>query len=67
MMAEAGDPWAIKTLAEAQARRRQASAKDAALSEAMRAATDIVTWRFGPNAPGWRVHRLAQALTGRRG
>ena len=62
-MAEAGDPWAIKTLAKARAQAMApARPKDPAFSEAMRDATDILEWRLGPNAPGWRVYRLAQAL-----
>ena len=35
---------------------------DASLSEAMHVAEDVVKWRVGPNAPGWRIARLAQAL-----
>ena len=35
---------------------------DAALSEAMRDAEDILKWRIGPKVPGWRIARLAQAL-----
>jgi hypothetical protein len=35
---------------------------DAGLSEAMRDAEDILKWRIGPNVPGWRIARLAQAL-----
>lgn len=35
---------------------------DAALSEAMRDAEDILKWRLGPKVPGWRIARLAQAL-----
>jgi hypothetical protein len=79
-MAEAGDPWAIKTLAEAQERGRQAGlrgaamqrasaapAKDPAFAEAMRSAMDIRQWTDGPNRPPWRVYRLAQALTERHG
>jgi hypothetical protein len=73
-MAEAGNPWAIEMLAKAQALGREAGhrgaamqrtaapVKDAAFLEAMRDARDIVEWRLGPDAPGWRVFRLAQAL-----
>jgi hypothetical protein len=35
---------------------------DAALSEAMRDAEDILKWRVGRNVPSWRIARLAQAL-----
>jgi hypothetical protein len=74
-MAEAGNPWAIATLAKARALGREAGhrgaamqregtapVKDAAFSQAMRDAKDILEWRLGPDAPGWRVFRLAQAL-----
>jgi hypothetical protein len=62
-MAEAGDPWAIKTLAKARAQAMApARPKDPAFAEAMRDAADILEWRLGANAPGWRVFRLAQAL-----
>ena len=62
-MAEAGDPWAIKTLAKARAQAMApARPKDPAFAEAMRDAKDLLEWRLGPNAPGWRVFRLAQAL-----
>ena len=74
-MAAAGDAWAIATLAKMQAEGRAAAArgaamqraaaapaKDAAFEEAMREAKEILTWRLGPNAPGWRIYRLAQAL-----
>jgi hypothetical protein len=39
---------------------------DGALSEAMRDAEDILKWRVGPNVPGWRIARLAQALVDAR-
>jgi hypothetical protein len=39
---------------------------DAALSEAMRDAEDILKWRVGPNVPGWRIARLAQAMVDAR-
>ena len=39
---------------------------DASLSEAMRDAEDILKWRVGPNVPGWRIARLAQALVDER-
>ena len=56
-MAEAGDPWAVKMLAQA-----RSPAKDAAFAEAMRDATDIRQWTDGPRASSWRIYRLAQAL-----
>jgi hypothetical protein len=59
-MAEAGDPWAVKMLA--QARQARSPAKDAAFAAAMAAATDIRQWTDGPRASSWRVYRLAQAL-----
>lgn len=31
-------------------------------AEAMRDARDIRKWTDGPNAPDWRIRRLAQAL-----
>lgn len=68
-MAEAGNPWAIETLAKARAgaTAHAAAAMREALStgpfaEAMRDARDILEWRLGPNPPRWRVYRLAQAL-----
>jgi hypothetical protein len=74
-MAAAGDPWAIATLAKAQAQGRAAArrgaamqregtapAKDPAFAEAMRDATDIRQWTDGPKPSPWRVYRLAQAL-----
>jgi len=64
-MAEAGNPWAIKTLAQAQQQTRS-PAKDAAFSAAMRDATDIREWTDGPRAASWRIYRLAQALTNGR-
>ena len=47
-------------------RKRQASvrAKDGAFAEAMRDARDVIEWRLGPNAPEWRIFRLAQAMAG---
>ena len=39
---------------------------DAGLSEAMRDAEDILKWRIGPNVPGWRIARLAQAIVDAR-
>jgi len=39
---------------------------DAALSEAMREAEDVLRWRVGPNVPGWRIAQLAQALVDAR-
>jgi hypothetical protein len=39
---------------------------DGALSEAMRDAEDILKWRIGPNVPGWRIARLAQAMVDAR-
>ena len=39
---------------------------DVALSEAMRDAEDILRWRIGPNVPGWRIARLAQAMVDAR-
>jgi hypothetical protein len=35
---------------------------DAALSQAMRDAEEILKWRVGPRVPGWRIARLAKAL-----
>jgi hypothetical protein len=61
-MAEAGNPWAVRMLAQAR-QQAQSPAKDAAFSEAMRDAEDIRRWTDGPNAPGWRIYRLAQVLT----
>jgi hypothetical protein len=60
-MAAAGDPWAIKMLA--QARQARSPAKDAAFSSAMADATDIRQWTDGPRPASWRIYRLAQALT----
>jgi hypothetical protein len=57
-MAEAGDPWAIKTLAKLRA--QSAKPKDDALA----AATDIRQWTDGPNPAPWRIYRLAEALRG---
>jgi hypothetical protein len=51
-----GELWAVKTLAKAQVHHGRPCA------EAMRDAEDILRWRLGANAPGWRVYRLAQAL-----
>ena len=39
---------------------------DAALSEAMRDAAEILRWRVGPKVPVWRIARLAQALVDER-
>jgi hypothetical protein len=39
---------------------------DAALSEAMPDAEDILKWRIGPRVQGWRIARLAQALVDAR-
>lgn len=62
-MAEAGNPWAIATLAKARAQAlAPARPKDPAFAEALRDATDIRQWTDGPNPPPWRVYRLAQAL-----
>jgi len=75
-MAAAGDPWAVATLAKARAQGRAAAARgraiqrglaapravDPAFEQAMRDATDIRRWTDGPNAPGWRIYRLAEAL-----
>ena len=75
-MAEAGDPWAIKTLREARERGRVAGkrghamqrglltkpAPDPAFAEAMRDAAEIRQWTDGPRAAPWRIYRLAQAL-----
>jgi hypothetical protein len=67
-MAAAGDLSAIETLAKARAQAMApARPKDPAFAEAMRDATDILTWRLGPNRPGWRVYRLAQVLIERHG
>lgn len=59
-MAAAGDPWAIKMLA--QARQARSPARDGVFAEAMRDATDIRQWTDGPRAASWRIYRLAQAL-----
>lgn len=59
-MAEAGNLWAIQTLAKMQA--AAGLPKDPAFAEALRDATDIRQWTDGPNPPPWRVYRLAQAL-----
>jgi hypothetical protein len=62
-MAEAGDPWAIATLAKARAQAlAPARPKDPAFAEAMRDATDIRQWTDRPNPAPWRVYRLAQVL-----
>ena len=68
-MAEAGNPWAIETLAKARAgaTAHAAAAMREALStgpfaEAMRDARDIREWTDGPRPAPWRVYRLAQAL-----
>lgn len=58
-MAEAGNPWAVRMLAQARSR---SAANNAPFSEAMRDAEDIRRWTDGPNASGWRIYRLAQAL-----
>jgi hypothetical protein len=64
-MGEAGDPWAIKTLAKARAQAMApARPKNPAFTEAMRDAMDIRQWTDGPNLASWRVYRLAQALVG---
>jgi len=64
-MAEAGDPWAIETLAKARAQvMAPARPKDPAFAEAMRDAMDIRQWTDGPKPAPWRVYRLAQALAG---
>ena len=63
-MAEAGDPWAIATLAKARAQAMaSARPKAPAFAEAMRDATDVRQWTDGPRPASWRVYRLAQALT----
>jgi hypothetical protein len=65
-MAEAGNPWAIETLAKARAQAlAPARPKDPAFAEAMRDATDIRQWTDGPKPAPWRIHRLAQALCGK--
>lgn len=51
-----------KLKAIAAARPRDLFRTDAALSEAMREAADILKWRIGPNVPSWRIARLAQAF-----
>jgi hypothetical protein len=75
-MAEAGEPWAIETLAKARAqgraaglhgaamRRGEATARprDPAFAEALRDAEDIRRWTDGPRPSRWLVYRLAQAL-----
>lgn len=75
-MAEAGDPWAIKTLREAQERGRVAGKRgqamqrgllvkperDPAFAQALRDAADIREWTDGPRPAPWRIYRLAQAL-----
>jgi hypothetical protein len=77
-MAEAGDRWAIETLAKARAqgraagrhgaamRRGEATAKprDPAFSQALLDAEDIRQWTDGPKPAWWRIYRLAQALIG---
>ena len=64
-MAAAGNPWAIKTLAEARAAAAApARPKDPGFGEAMRAATDIRQWTDGPNPAPFRIIRLARALNG---
>jgi hypothetical protein len=60
-MAEAGNPWAVRMLAQAR-QQAQSPAKDAAFSEAMRDAADIREWTDGPRPAPWRIYRLAQAL-----
>jgi hypothetical protein len=62
-MAEAGDPWAITTLAKARAQAMApARPKDPAFAEAMCDAADIREWTDGPRPASWLVYRLAQAL-----
>jgi hypothetical protein len=51
-----GELWAVATLKPQDHRSRPSA-------EAMRDAEDILRWRLGPKAPGWRVYRLAQALS----
>lgn len=64
-MAEAGNPWAVRMLAQAQQAR--SPAKDAAFAQALRDAADIRQWTDGPKAPpSWRIYRLAQALVDAR-
>lgn len=63
-MASAGDPWAVRMLA--QARQARSPARDAAFGQAMADATDIRQWTDGPRASSWRIYRLAQALVGAR-
>ena len=77
-MAEAGDPWAVKTLREARKRGRVAGkrgaamqrgllvkpARDPAFDEALRDAAEIRQWTDGPRPAPWRIYRLAQALIG---
>ena len=62
-MAEAGDPWAVATLARARSQAlAPARPKDPRFAEAMRDALDIRQWTDGPRPAPWRVYRLAQAL-----
>jgi hypothetical protein len=62
-MAEAGNPWAVATLAKARAQAMApARPKDPAFAEALRDARDIREWTDGPRASSWRIYRLAQAL-----
>ncbi len=60
-MAEAGNPWAIKTLAKMRAEAARPP-KGRAFDKAMQAATDIRQWTDGPNPAPWRIQRLAAAL-----
>ena len=59
-MAAAGNPWAVRMLAQAQ--QAQSAAKDPAFAEALRDARDIREWTDGPRASSWRIYRLAEAL-----
>ena len=62
-MAEAGNLWAIETLAKARAQAMApARLKDPAFEQAVRDAMDIRLWTDGPRPAPWRVYRLAQAL-----
>ena len=67
-MAEAGDQWAIETLARMRAQGRAAGLHGATMRMARdpdpeaEAARDIREWTDGRRPTPWRVHRLAQAL-----
>lgn len=57
-LAAEGNRWAVA--AEAGLR-----TKGRAWIDAMDDAADIRHWTDGPNAPGWRIYRLAQARSGK--